>query len=65
MESLTTEMLHPFQSTIDLDGTRTDRETVQDIAFDGEAAGRMRCHVSRVGVTRNGKESNTGRTNER
>lgn len=36
MTSLTVEMLHPYQSTIDLDGLRTDREVVQDIAFDGE-----------------------------
>jgi hypothetical protein len=31
----TVEQLHPFQSTRDLDGSYSDRETVQDIAFDG------------------------------
>ncbi len=32
--------LHPFQSTHDLDGMRADRETVQDIAWDGDSAGK-------------------------
>jgi hypothetical protein len=38
----TVEQLHPFQSTRDLDGTYCDRETVQDIAFDGETFGRIK-----------------------
>jgi len=31
----TVDTLHPFQSTLDLDGSLSDRETVQDIAYDG------------------------------
>lgn len=42
----TTEQLHPFQSTRDLDGALGDRETVQDIAFDGETFGFRRVNVS-------------------
>lgn len=35
MDCHTIELLRPFQSTRDLDGIRTDREEVQDIAYDG------------------------------
>lgn len=52
MNSLTVELLHPYQSTRDLDGIRTDREVVQDIAYDGEVA--YRCRQNRVDVTRHG-----------
>lgn len=31
----TIDLLRPFQSTRDLDGIHTDREEVQDIAYDG------------------------------
>ena len=31
----TLDLLRPFQSTIDLDGTNVDQEVVQDIAYDG------------------------------
>jgi hypothetical protein len=45
---LTVELLHPFQSTRDLDGIHTDREVVQDIAYDGEVAysRRIRGHLT-------------------
>jgi hypothetical protein len=32
----TVTWLRPFQSTKDLDGLTTDREVVQDIAYDGQ-----------------------------
>lgn len=54
MESLTVEMLHPYQSTRDLDGIRTDREVVQDIAYDGEVV--YRCQRNRAAVTRHGDQ---------
>lgn len=40
MSCNTVNDLHPFQSTRDIDGARGDRETVQDIAYDGETFGR-------------------------
>jgi hypothetical protein len=42
MDCQTVEQLRPFQSTRDLDGARFDREVVQDIAYDGEPAGRTK-----------------------
>lgn len=56
MNSLTVELLHPYQSTRDLDGIRTDREVVQDIAYDGEVA--YRCRQNCVDVTRRGDPKN-------
>lgn len=35
----TIDLLRPYQSTRDLDGIRTDREDVQDIAYDGDECG--------------------------
>ena len=32
----TPDDFHPFQSTIDIDGSKSDREIIQDIAYDGE-----------------------------
>ena len=67
MQSLTVELLHPYQSTRDLDGILVDRETVQDIAYDGEVA--FRCQRNHVGVTpkrilgilrKGGNATNTG-----
>ncbi len=40
MSCITVNDLHPFQSTRDIDGVKGDRETVQDIAFDGETFGK-------------------------
>jgi hypothetical protein len=51
----TVEQLHPFQSTRDLDGSYSDRETVQDIAFDGETFGR-KAHICLP--TKNSKMAN-------
>lgn len=38
----TIDLLRPYQSTRDPDGIRTDREDVQDIAYDGDCCGRTR-----------------------
>lgn len=54
----TVELLHPFQSTRDLDGTYGDRESVQDIAFDGETFGRKArtCPPTKPSKTANGRK---------
>lgn len=57
MNSLTVELLHPYQSTRDLDGIRTDREVVQDIAYDGEVAYRCRARIADAYSTRNESQS--------
>ena len=58
----TVEQLHPFQSTRDVDGVVGDRETVQDIAFDGETFGvkkRRPCNTKPL-KTANGHKSPVG-----
>lgn len=54
----TVELLHPFQSTRDLDGAYGDRETVQNIAFDGETFGRKArsCPPTKNSKTANGRK---------
>lgn len=46
----TLEFLRPFASTINLDGVNTDREQVQDIAYDGDTADRKhrRNHMTKL-----------------
>ncbi len=51
MSCLTADDLHPFQSTRDIDGVKGDRETVQNIAYDGETFGK-RVKPKRPPVTR-------------
>ncbi len=41
----TVEILHPFQSSRDCDGVVSDRETVSDIAYDGETFASKVQHV--------------------
>lgn len=43
----TIDLLRPYQSTRDLDGIRTDREDVQDIAYDGDECGRRQRRMRR------------------
>jgi hypothetical protein len=52
----TVEQLHPFQSTRDLDGSYSDRETVQNIAFDGETfeSRKRKCATTTNSKTVNG-----------
>lgn len=38
MSCLTVDRLHPYASTIVLDGVDDDREAIQDIAYDGDVA---------------------------
>ena len=57
----TVEQLHPFQSTRDVDGVYGDRETVQNIAFDGETfeAKKRTCNTKPL-KTANGHKSPVG-----
>ncbi len=57
----TVELLHPFQSTRDLDGSYSDRETVQDIAYDGDTFGRRKhCPAIKNSKTESGRKSLAG-----
>ena len=50
MSDGTIDRLHPYQSTRDLDGIYTDREVVQDIAYDGEPSCAARIAPTKVSI---------------
>ena len=44
MSCVTSELQHPYQSSVRLDGVDSDREVIQDIAYDGDIALLRRMH---------------------